>query len=200
MTRFEGKLKSWNSEKGYGFIQPTRGGPDIFIHISSFPNDGIPPKVSERISYEIIQGKDGKPKAHYLNRLDTPILKAKISVNPLPTRHRPQPQKASFRQYSIRLIIALTLCAIVFFTVHRLQQDTVTNPPVTASTSQAQPADQPSPKTASIIDGSQFSCDGRIHCSQMRSAAEAKFFIAHCPNTHMDGDHDGIPCEQQFSQ
>ncbi len=43
-----------------------------------------------------------------------------------------------------------------------------------------------------------FSCDGRQHCSQMRSYEEAKFFIRNCPNTKMDGDGDGIPCEQQF--
>jgi Excalibur calcium-binding domain len=41
-------------------------------------------------------------------------------------------------------------------------------------------------------------CDGRQHCSQMSSCAEAKFFLANCPNTKMDGDHDGIPCEQQW--
>jgi len=40
-----------------------------------------------------------------------------------------------------------------------------------------------------------FSCDGRVYCSQMRSRAEAEFFINNCPNTKMDGDHDGIPCE-----
>jgi len=45
-----------------------------------------------------------------------------------------------------------------------------------------------------------FSCDGRQHCSQMRSYEEARFFIRNCPNTKMDGDGDGIPCEQQFSR
>lgn len=43
-----------------------------------------------------------------------------------------------------------------------------------------------------------FACDGRQHCSQMRSCAEATWFIQHCPDTKMDGDNDGIPCEQQF--
>jgi hypothetical protein len=42
-----------------------------------------------------------------------------------------------------------------------------------------------------------FKCDGREHCSQMRSCAEAKFFIRNCPNTKMDGDNDGVPCEKQ---
>lgn len=40
-----------------------------------------------------------------------------------------------------------------------------------------------------------FSCDGRQHCSQMTSRAEAVYFIQNCPNTKMDGDYDGIPCE-----
>ena len=45
-----------------------------------------------------------------------------------------------------------------------------------------------------------FSCDGREHCSQMRSYEEAVFFNQYCPNTKMDGDNDGIPCEQQFKR
>ena len=41
-------------------------------------------------------------------------------------------------------------------------------------------------------------CDGRTHCSHMRSCEEAKYFIQHCPNTKMDGDRDGVPCEEQW--
>lgn len=44
-------------------------------------------------------------------------------------------------------------------------------------------------------DNELFKCDGRQHCSQMTSRAEAEFFIRNCPNTKMDGDNDGIPCE-----
>ena len=40
-----------------------------------------------------------------------------------------------------------------------------------------------------------FKCDGRQYCSQMTSRAEAEFFIKNCPDTKMDGDKDGIPCE-----
>lgn len=46
--------------------------------------------------------------------------------------------------------------------------------------------------------GPSFRCDGRQHCSQMRSCAEATYFIRHCPNTQMDGNNDGVPCEQQW--
>lgn len=45
---------------------------------------------------------------------------------------------------------------------------------------------------------SNFTCDGRLHCSQMHSCEEATFFLTHCQGTKMDGDNDGIPCETQF--
>lgn len=43
-----------------------------------------------------------------------------------------------------------------------------------------------------------FVCDGRKHCSQMRSCAEATYFSNNCPGTKMDGNNDGVPCEQQW--
>ncbi len=43
-----------------------------------------------------------------------------------------------------------------------------------------------------------YICDGRVWCSQMHSCEEATFFINHCPNTKMDGDGDGLPCERQW--
>ena len=44
----------------------------------------------------------------------------------------------------------------------------------------------------------QFSCDSRKHCSQMTSCAEATYFLSQCPGVKMDGDRNGIPCEQQW--
>lgn len=48
------------------------------------------------------------------------------------------------------------------------------------------------------VDTSNFRCDGRIHCSQMTSCAEATWFLRNCPGTKMDGNRDGVPCEQQW--
>lgn len=42
---------------------------------------------------------------------------------------------------------------------------------------------------------SAFHCDGRVYCTQMHSLEEARWFVRNCPNTKMDGDHDGEPCE-----
>ena len=60
------------------------------------------------------------------------------------------------------------------------------------------PYREPARSEASTASASAFKCDGRTHCSHMRSCAEATFFIQHCPNTSMDGDNDGIPCERQW--
>lgn len=43
-----------------------------------------------------------------------------------------------------------------------------------------------------------ITCDGRTRCSQMKSCAEATYFIRNCPGVEMDGDRDGVPCESQW--
>lgn len=51
-----------------------------------------------------------------------------------------------------------------------------------------------------VTPQSKYVCDGRQHCSQMGLYEEAVFFIRNCPNTKMDGDGDGVPCERQFGR
>ena len=43
-----------------------------------------------------------------------------------------------------------------------------------------------------------FTCDGQTRCSQMTSCAEATYFWKNCPGVKMDGDGDGVACEQQW--
>ena len=54
------------------------------------------------------------------------------------------------------------------------------------------------PANASSAMQQTYQCDGRTYCSQMTSCEEATFFINNCPNTKMDGDNDGVPCESQW--
>jgi hypothetical protein len=65
----------------------------------------------------------------------------------------------------------------------------------TAEVEYAAPSSNPQKKLSLSSD---FKCDGRTHCSQMTSCDEATFFLRNCPGVKMDGDHDGIPCEQQW--
>ena len=63
----------------------------------------------------------------------------------------------------------------------------------------AAPSPRPAPAAAAASPASgPWRCDGRTQCSQMRSCAEATWFLRHCTGTVMDGDGDGVPCEQQW--
>lgn len=53
-------------------------------------------------------------------------------------------------------------------------------------------------QSSTITNNSSFKCTGKVYCSQMTSCAEAKFYLRNCPGTKMDGDNDGIPCENQW--
>lgn len=56
----------------------------------------------------------------------------------------------------------------------------------------------PAPAAPSSAVFSQYKCDGRTHCSQMTSCEEATYFLRNCPGVKMDGNNDGVPCEQQW--
>ena len=49
-----------------------------------------------------------------------------------------------------------------------------------------------------VKPASTFKCDGRTRCTHMQSCEEANFFLSNCPGVKMDGDNDGIPCEEQW--
>ncbi len=50
-----GTVKWFNAQKGYGFIQPSQGGPDVFVHISAVERSGLGQLVEgQKISYELV--------------------------------------------------------------------------------------------------------------------------------------------------
>ena len=60
----KGIVKWFNSEKGYGFIQPDDGGKDIFVHISAVQQAGLQTlQDNQPIQYELIDGRDGRKSA-----------------------------------------------------------------------------------------------------------------------------------------
>lgn len=62
--RIDGKLKSWNDERGFGFIDPVHGGQEIFVHIKAFPSGTGRPSVGQALTFEVELGPNGKKRAH----------------------------------------------------------------------------------------------------------------------------------------
>ena len=59
----EGKVKWFNGSKGFGFITPSDGGKDVFLHHSDIEAEGRRTlKDGDRVQYEVTEGPKG-PKA-----------------------------------------------------------------------------------------------------------------------------------------
>ena len=62
-----GTVKWFNATKGYGFIQPDGGGPDVFVHISAVEKAGYTGLAEgAKVSYELVPGRSGKVSAENL--------------------------------------------------------------------------------------------------------------------------------------
>ncbi len=59
-----GTVKWFNSQKGYGFIQPDDGTKDVFVHISAVERAGLGSlHEGQKLSYDLERGQQGKTSA-----------------------------------------------------------------------------------------------------------------------------------------
>ncbi|RPE27509.1 cold shock CspA family protein [Acinetobacter sp. BIGb0102] len=227
----EGKIKKYNSERGFGFIQVEGRTSDIFFHITDFPKMAGEPKLGERLKFLIVE-EHGKFKATNIVRLD---LKEANSISEItPNEKLTVPASASTQETSkkgltftiVGLIVIAILSGLVFQKYQSYQQSKklkaaqlieeqrkiieqqrqaigeLSEVKLSEKTKRALESShvQSVQNKSSTKVNHQFQCDGREHCSQMSSYEEALFFLKNCPNTKMDGDGDGIPCERQFGR
>ena len=174
-----GTVIKWNDERGFGFVRPENSELDIFTHISEFPKDGIRPRIGETISFEIETGLGNKSKAVRIGR--APGIAPRQQQRP----NRPQPKKHT------RSYLGLALATLVLLGFWLQTENKIEGNDPAGLRSQA-------PTAPPNLQSSNFQCDGRTLCSQMHSCAEATYFIQNCPNTQMDGNNDGEPCELQW--
>lgn len=177
--RIDGSLAKWNDDRGFGFIAPAQGGFEIFVHVSTFPRDGQRPRIGERLSFEIETDKNGKKRAINLVCLDRQVQRATRQHTPAYRREK----RSVFGRF-VQLAVVVALIAYGFAEYSR------------RAAPRSAVAAQPIEQTTSAV----FQCDGRTHCSQMTSCAEATYFLKNCPDVKMDGDYDGVPCEQQWCE
>lgn len=190
----KGKLLRWIDDKGFGFIKPDTGGADIFIHISALKSMSRPPVVGDIIYYQT--SLDDKGKLRAINAKIEGVSQV-LTVSPLDRKRRTQkstyPQQRPQRSYNtykppyknsgFRFIpILLVIAAVSAYSKFANHNDSSTGFTTIEPIKPAQ----------------NFQCQGKVYCSEMSSYDEAVFYLQNCPGTKMDGDNDGIPCEQQF--
>ncbi|WP_298146868.1 cold shock domain-containing protein [uncultured Acinetobacter sp.] len=196
---YEGKVKSYNESRGFGFISCEHDKKDLFFHIRDVPNRHKLPQVGERLKFLRVE-HDGRLRAENIVRLDLkthePSSQYTIQKthdqtirHPLKSRKKPQTQASSsvLNLFISAAAIGVFAVIVIPMIVSLYQRETLKYQPAQAT------------QTTSLQKNTTiYRCDGRTHCSEMRSYEEAKFFIHNCPGTKMDGDGDGEPCERQF--
>ncbi|HNW03299.1 MAG TPA: cold shock domain-containing protein [Burkholderiaceae bacterium] len=194
--RYQGKLKKWNAERGFGFIVADDGGQDIFVHVSAFPRDGTPPTEGELLSFEVQPDRDGKKKAVRVSRpgAQPPVRPHSPAYTPgyapAPRAARRMSRAPKENGPGSKLIAVLILAALGWYGYSHYA--------LRAAQLQVQQAMPAAELSVPALAPADFHCDGRKYCSQMTSCAEATRFLNNCPGMEMDGNRDGVPCEQQW--
>ena len=194
----EGKVKSYITERGFGFITIDGESKDLFFHIKDFPNKSVEPKIGEKLKFRIVED-NGKLKADNIVRLDVKI--ESVTYTPQSrARVNQQHKRKSSRQENkdgfnfINLIVGFVIVGIFSAIFIPLISGIYQRETLRRQSAQAT-------NTVQVVDNTKisntqiFTCDGRKHCSEMHSYDEAVFFINNCSGTLMDGDGDGEPCE-----
>ena len=73
--RPHGKITHWNEEKGYGFITPSSGANQLFVHVRAFKNRHLRPELNQVVLYSLSTDKQGRPCAVKVVRAGEKLLR-----------------------------------------------------------------------------------------------------------------------------
>ena len=66
----KGKVKWFNAEKGFGFIAPSDGSADVFVHYSEIQMDGFKTlDEGQAVEFDITTGQNGKLQASNVRKI-----------------------------------------------------------------------------------------------------------------------------------
>lgn len=163
--------------KSYGFIKRDQQAGQIFVHISDFPAGQSKPKIDELVTFEVAESVKGEQAYYvqYVNRAKHVIKPAKIT----------KPKRGK----NFSSLIVMVIFGFLVLNLMSPRKSNVIEADVTSF----------NPLSLSNTQGNvTFQCSGKSQCSEMVSCDEAIYYLKHCPGTIMDGDSDGLPCEDQW--
>jgi cold shock CspA family protein len=172
--RLHGRVTEWNDERGFGFV--TQKGTDVrvFLHVSELRARRRRPAIGSLITYELGKDRKGRIQARNVQFVGEGTLSPSDLIGTLSSA-------------VMGLIILLMVGYVGYVRISNA------NSTVSASVYKIVFARD------SLRSHPEFQCrPEKNSCSKMTSCAEALFHQERCGVTNMDGDHDGIPCEQQW--
>ncbi|WP_208281645.1 cold shock domain-containing protein [Massilia oculi] len=171
--RLQGRVIEWNDERGFGFIIQNGTSERTFLHISALRKTKDRPLLGSLVTYKIRRDDKGRLQAVAAELVGTNSLR--------------QSSSGGFSSAVLGLVLLLMLGYVGY--VRFSNQDST----ISASVYKivlARDALRPHPE---------FQCTREKNsCSKMASCAEALFHQERCQVPELDGDGDGIPCEQQW--
>lgn len=215
MMRQQGKVIKWFDDKGYGFLSSDDGNEQIFSHISAFPKLEKRPLAGEKVTFQLVKDDTKGFQAKnvlYVNRPTSISASGNIKKTKSPIN------------YFLVIFVISVITVIGFGTFTFLKHSSLSAGSATESTESlnvsnsiemakeskintfkpvptaifTEKLDLNTTTTTQLNSHESYQCSGKKSCSQMTSCEEATYYLNHCPGTVMDGDGDGLPCEEQW--
>ena len=153
------------------------------------------PVLGDIIHFQLGKGKNGRTQA--VNATIEGVAPINKQKKHQKTKKLQPTQKSQYQLIIVILLIVVGLGSLYLFTQPSQKTPTSDEPtPIITPDTQSDSSILQSAKQPSLLQN--YTCEGKQHCSEIESCEEAKFYILNCPDTKMDSDNDGIPCESQW--